>query len=381
MKKQNNGRWNFMNVNEIEALLVPYLRKIKASGKKLYGILAHGLIPEELIYAAGGFPLRLILAGDKNPSTKGIEYLTSATCSFARATIGHFELKNELYSELDAIIGGNYCNGELCAIELISEYFNIPKLSIVFPSTKNEFALKFMVAELDHFKQDLERFGGIQISDEQLQNAIERYDTERDLIQEIVKIQSERGPFLSGSESLDLMYRHFLYGVDSSIEHLKQVIKELPNKQSLSKGKKILFAGNGVAFGDNIIQLIERQGLIVTKNLTWTGLDYYNSLVGRNGTPLTALARYYINAENSGRMVLSTDYFKNLTRIYEENDLDGVIFYIIKHCSIIPSLISMNLKAHLKSKEIPYLELERDYSLTSEAQLLTRIQAFKEMIE
>jgi benzoyl-CoA reductase/2-hydroxyglutaryl-CoA dehydratase subunit BcrC/BadD/HgdB len=365
--------------NQRVSEVIAYIRTVKEAAKKVYGIMAHGLVPEELIYAAGDFPLRLSLAGDKTSATKGIEYLTSATCSFARSTLGYFELQNELYKEIDAIVAGNYCNGELCATEMISQYFQIPSINIVFPSTKNEFALKFMVAELAHFKEEIERFAGTEITQDRLSEAISVYNEERKLIQEVVKIQKEREFPLSGVECLELLYKHFLYGVESSIENLRNILSELQEKSASIGREKIIFIGNGVPIGDNILQLIEDNGFWVIENLTWTGLDYYQSLVKEN--TIKSLAEFYINAENSGRMILSDNYFEDLIKIYEESHADGIIFYTIKYCSIFPSVISTKLKQTLSDQKIPYLEIGRDYGVTPDAQLQTQLQAFKEMFE
>ena len=293
--------------------------------------------------------------------------------------MGQFELKNELYKEIDAIIAGNYCNGELCSTEMISHYFKIPNINIVFPSAKTDSALKFLVAELRHFKEDIEKFAGHEITEDKLVAAIELYNEERRLIQKVVKTQTEKGFILSGVECQNLLYQHFLFGIEASIENLKAVLKGLESKSPSGGKKKIIFAGSGVPIGDNIIQVIENKGFLVTKNLTWTGLDYYQSLV--EGSTIEALAKYYLNAENSGRMILSDSYFTNLTKIFKESNADGIIFYIVKYCSLFPSVISTKLKQTLSDQKIPYLEIEREYGATTDAQLQTRLQAFKEMVE
>jgi benzoyl-CoA reductase/2-hydroxyglutaryl-CoA dehydratase subunit BcrC/BadD/HgdB len=357
---------------------ISQIQQQKEMGKKIYGIMAHGLVPEELIYAVGGFPFRLPLAGDKDSVDQGIEYLTPATCSFAKSTIGHFKMKHELYEQLDFLIGGNYCNGELCATELISDYFKIPRINIVFPSTKNQFAIKFMEAELVHFQEELERIEGSQISDAQLGDAIDLCNAERKLIQEIAKTQATQNYPLSGVECLDLIHKHLLFGVQASIENLQQTLSNLQDRNQSQQGKKIVFAGNGVPIGDNIIQLIESQQLSVIRNITWTGLDYYDALV--EAKTVGGLAEYYIKAENTGRMILSQDYLDYLIKTYEACNAEGLILYKLKYCSIIPAILSAKLKEHLSEKGILYLEIERDYGVTTDAQLHTKIQAFQEML-
>ena len=369
-----------MKEDQLISDALTHVKKLKAANMKIYGIMAHGLVPEELIYAADGFPLRLSLIGDTHTVNAGIKYLTAATCSFAKSTIGEFALKNDLYGKLDAIIAGNYCNGELCSTELISEYFKIPRINITFPSTKNDSALKFMAAELNHFKEDIERFIGTKIPKENIAKAIQLCNKERQLLQTIAKTQIEREFVLSGTQCLDLIYKHLLFGVEVSIETLQEILTRMSDISSSVKGKKIIFAGSGVPIGDNIIQLLENYELSVIKNLTWTGLDYYTALVDENINPMDALAKYYINLENSGRMLLSEDFFTNLIKIFDESNADGIVFYLLKHCSIFPSVISARLKESFSERGIPYLEIKREYAITTDAQLQTRIQAFKEMI-
>lgn len=360
--------------------IIPHVRTLKDAQRKIYGVMAHGLVPEELIHAADGVPLRLGLTGTKETADLGTEYLTSATCSFARSAVSHFHLKNALYDQVDVVIASNYCNGELCASEMIAEYFHIPQINIVFPSTKNAFALKFMIAEFQHFVAEIERFSGQVVSSDAVKGSIHLYNQERQLFQELIKLQADRGALLTGIESANLLYHHFFYGVERSIQILEQVTAELRDREPITGKSPILLAGNGIPFGDNLLTSIEREGFLVAKNLTWTGLDYYDTLVEESSDPITALAKYYISAENSGRMILSDNYFTDLVQTFRRSKVKGIIFYLVKYCSIFPSVVSNQLKEALKQEEIPYLEIERDYSTTSDAQLQTRIQAFKEMI-
>jgi len=129
------------------------LQELKAKGKKIVGIFPHSLIPDELIYAANAVPLKLTLGGDEYATTKGTEYLTQATCPFARGCIGYFDQEDPIYKLIDAYIGGNFCNGDLCGSEMITKFFKIPFLKVTFPTTTASFALKFLTNEFKILKQ------------------------------------------------------------------------------------------------------------------------------------------------------------------------------------------------------------------------------------
>ena len=82
----------------------------KENGRKIVGIVQHGMFPDELVVAAGAIPLHFILGG-KDEQEIGDSYLSSTTCPFGRATLGFLEKKNKLYSLLDTVIVGTFCNG------------------------------------------------------------------------------------------------------------------------------------------------------------------------------------------------------------------------------------------------------------------------------
>ena len=67
------------------------LRRQKEEGKKIVGIVAHGIVPDELILAADAVPLRFCLGGTEEQMTLGHTYLAQTTCGFQRVNLGIFE--------------------------------------------------------------------------------------------------------------------------------------------------------------------------------------------------------------------------------------------------------------------------------------------------
>ena len=67
-----------------------FLIEKKAQGKKIIAFMGHDNIPEELIDAAGFFPLKLIFSGDEDLMNASHDYLPPSTCSFAQSCIGLF---------------------------------------------------------------------------------------------------------------------------------------------------------------------------------------------------------------------------------------------------------------------------------------------------
>ncbi|MBA7516742.1 hypothetical protein ES705_08790 [subsurface metagenome] len=117
------------------------LKEKKEEGKKVVAFMSHDNIPEELIDAAGFIPLRMIFAGNDELMDASHDFLSPSTCAFAQSCIGVFSVKPERYKFLELIdyfIVSNHCVSDICASEVISKYFNIPRLNFYVSYTKTE---------------------------------------------------------------------------------------------------------------------------------------------------------------------------------------------------------------------------------------------------
>jgi len=98
-----------------------------------------------------------------------------------------------------------------------------------------------------------------------------------------------------------------------------------------------------------------------------------------NGSdPVMALAEHTFRKTLCPRMM--EDFDRRLNMIIDtvkEYRVDGVVLEIIKFCDHW-GLEAVPLVEALRKKGIPVLRLEREYRLSSEGQLSTRVQAFLE---
>jgi benzoyl-CoA reductase/2-hydroxyglutaryl-CoA dehydratase subunit BcrC/BadD/HgdB len=354
------------------------LSEFKASGKKIIGAFSHTLIPDELIYAAGAIPIKLNLGGDDHLAAIGTEYLTQATCPFARGCIGCFDQANPIYTLFDAFIGGNFCNGDLCASEMISKFFKIPWLRITFPTTSRQFSLRFLRQEYLKLKGSLETLMGTQILAENLFSAFERYNNLRDALLSLnLQMKDQTSP-LMGEDLHNLMHLVFLLGPDDALKFLnnaKLVAAEPSNNQI-----PVMLSGSGIALGDDLIHIIEELNARVTVNDTWTGIYFYNErlVYSPQDDPFDALANHYLLKNESARMVPNVRRVPRVLKLVKDYNIRGVINHVLKFCD--PYVADrIRFKTALQAADIPVLELERDYA-TSLEQLKTRIGAFLEML-
>jgi len=367
-----------------------FLKEKKQEGVKIIAYLAHDNIPEELIDAAGFFPLKLIFGGNDELMDASHDYLPPSMCAFAQSCIGLFSIKPNDYNFLelvDYIIVSNHCVSDICVSEIVSKYFNIPRLNFYVPYTMNENSLKYYKLELQDFKNQLEAIIDRKISDEDIHNSILKFNSFKKKLLEINELE------ISGSEKLKLIHKSMLFGPDflQDLESLIQNFKDTP--QPVSKtSKDVLLTGCSIFINDNMIDLIEEGGGNIVFFDTWIGNHYYSQIIESNLTdtkndPLDLLVLRFKNNINGDHSV--PDFLKQKVSViqkYSENYTKnkgrklGVINHIIKFCDHI-SLMSSFLKDSLQEKGVQVLNLERDYSRANRGQLSTRIEAYLEMMK
>ena len=367
-----------------------FLKEKKQEGIKIIAYLAHDNIPEELIDAAGFFPLKLIFGGNDELMDASHDYLPPSTCAFAQSCIGLFSIKPNYFKFLelvDYIIVSNHCVSDICVSEIISKYFNIPRLNFYVPYTMNENSLKYYKLELQDFRNQLESIIGKRISDEDIHNSILKFNNFKNKLFEINELE------MSGSEKLKLIHKSMLFGPDflHDLENLIQKFKDTPQPVS-TKSKDVLLTGCSIFINDNMIDLIEEGGGNIVLFDTWIGNHYYSqiiesNLIDKQNDPLDLLVLRFKNNIYGDHSV--PDFLKQKVsgiQKYSENYTKikgrqlGVINHIIKFCDHI-SLMSSFLKDSLQEKGIQVLNLERDYSRANRGQLSTRIEAYLEMMK
>ena len=364
-----------------------FLREKKQEGKRIIAFISHDNIPEELLDAAGFIPLRLIFAGNDDLMDASHDYLPPSTCAFAQSCIGLYSLKPSQYNFLDLVdyfIVSNHCVSDICASEIISKYYNIPRLNFYISYTKNENSLKYFKLELINLKEQLEKINGCQINTEDLMKSIKKYNNFKKKISELNNLN------ITGSQKLKSLQKAMLYGPEY-LSKLENFLENKSNAQVSKNQKDILLTGCSIFINDYLIDLIEEGGGNIVLFDTWIGFNYYSQvfddeIINSSRSPLDLLVNRFKNNIYSDHSVPNflekkvsqiEEFYKNYKN--KTGKKVGIINHIIKFCDHI-SIMSPHLKSRLQEKGIQVLNLERDYSRANRGQLSTRIEAFLEMM-
>ncbi len=366
-----------------------FLKEKKEEGKKIIGFISHDNIPEELFDAGGFIPLRLMFGGNDDLMTASHDFLPPSTCAFAQSCIGLFSLKPRSYKFLEFIdyfLVSNHCVSDICASEIISKYFNIPRLNFYISYTKTNNSLTYLKLELQDLKQNLESIMGSKIENEDLLNSIKKYNNFKKKLLEFNKL------YVKGSEKLKIIQKALLFGPDfhPTLENIIQKYKENSNDFE-NTSKDVILTGCSIFINDYIIDLIEEGGANIVFYDTWIGNSYFSQIISDDlieaeKDPLNLFVHRFnknIYGDHSVPNFLENKIAQILDMYHQYKQKTGkklaVINHIIKFCDHI-SIMSSFFKNKLQDQGIPVLNLERDYSKANKGQLSTRIEAFLEMI-
>ena len=367
-----------------------YLKDRKEQeGKKIIAFMSHDNIPEELLDAAGIIPLRMSFAGSDDLMSASNDYLPASTCSFAQTCIGLYSSKPHHFNFLNLIdyfMVSNHCVSDICASEIITKYFDIPRLNFYIPYTLNTEALQYYKNELLELKKQLESIIGKEILDEDILKSIKKYNQFKKKLAEVQELS------ILSSQKLELFQKAILYGPSymSELENIINKSKSDPVKGNNNK-LDVIFTGCAMFIGDYLINLIEDSGGNIILFDTWIGHSYYSQVfldeqIENIQDPLELFVVRFKNNEFGDHSV--SNFLENkvvqLKNLIEEHEQKtgkkaGVINHIIKFCDHI-NIFQTFLKERIQEMGIRFLNLERDYSRANRGQLSTRIEAFMEMM-
>lgn len=244
----------------------------KQKNKKIFGYLC-SYMPEEIVYAAGGIPVRILTT--EEPPTLSETLMQSYYCTFSRCLL-HQGLDGQL-DYMDGLVTAYSCATMRLAFDNLQRSASFPYTCFIYMPgiIDTPEAEEFYYNELKRFTKDLGEYMGKTITDDDLREAIRIYDENRFLIMNLFEGRKEDPPKISGKEAYLITLSSMLTDKADHNEMLKKITDEVAQRKDLEKGaSRIMLVGSPV---DNLklLDLIEKDlsAWVVTDD-TCTGTRY-----------------------------------------------------------------------------------------------------------
>ena len=361
----------------ISVPLNPTIRAWKEKGDKIIGCLCC-YVPEEIIYAAGILPYRIRATGCRK-SLQGDLWMSTLNCSFARSCL-EFALDGT-YGFLDGLVASDSCGHAHRLYDNWRFSAELPFMHfLTVPHKTGDSAVAWYREEIANFKNRLEHFSGIAITEESIEKATEVYNETRRLLRELYELRRSDHPPITGLESQKLVLAAMSMPKDQYNKLLSKYLEEIGEREPLTKYRARLMVLGSALDDPAFIKIIEDLGGLVVTDALCFGSRYLWEPVRIGRDILVSLAKSYLNRAICPRMMDQHEsLFTLIKEMVQSFKVDGIIFEKMQYCDIWGGE-SLFLEKKLKASNIPFLSLQRDHVMTSSAQTATRVEAFIEMV-
>ncbi len=364
------------------------LARQKEKGKKIVGIVGFGYVPEELIYAAGAIPQRLLRGGEQGAIDASREYCHNCFSTFHKAQVGYLMKGGDpVYSLPDHLVfeAGDE-HSELTGMYVYT-YKKTPSTWLGIPGNPDfTDAFPYYLNAVAKLQKELENLTGKKVSEEKLVEYINVYNEIRSVLSKISGLRKLDSPPLSGLDFIRLNHGSFFCDPFEYIELLRSVYDELKNKEE-SSGElmpRIALFGCPVAVGDYaLLELIEEAGgVVVTEELSGS-IRCFETRTAVNGNPVESLAGRYFDKKRRdtycypwGEQVPSM-----FTRLAEDFKADGVIWYQLMYMAC-HGMLGYTIEKRIRKMGLPVINIQSEYDFESRVEAVrTRIETFIEIVK
>lgn len=347
-------------------------------GGKVLGYLCC-YVPEEVVYAAGALPVRIMSAEDEGAPVLSQRYNVHWICPFAQGCLEQ-GLKGN-YDYLDGIVMPMTCFHIYNVFSYWTQVIPIPyaRRIAVPKAMERKGAKDYYREELSDFKHSLEELTGRTVTNQDLDEAIEICNRNRSQMRSVYELRKNDPPPLSGSEALEMVLSSQLTDKRDHTQILMEQIKTLQAPQGRREGGPRVMILGSVIDNPRVLELIEAQGCHIVTDDLCVGTRYFWDDTLPHGDPLFAIAARYVDRVNCPSKTAGDRRERHILKMARDYDVQGIIVAHQKFCyphgTVYPTLLEL-----FRSNGFPNTLIELDRTI-SEGQLQTRIQAFLEMIE
>ncbi len=341
--------------------------------------------PQEIAMAMGAVVVSLCSMSDETiPNAE--QELPRNLCPLIKSSYGFAKTdKCPYFYFSDLIVGETTCDGKKKMYEYLSEFKPVHVMELP-NSQKSEEGFKLWKAEMLRFKKALEERFKVSISDDDVRKAIHVKNEERKALKELYEIMKLEPVPMLGQDLFKVLYGSTFKFDKEQVPHeiytlIDRIKSEYSTDKKYEKAPRILVTGCPIGGStEKVTRAIEESGGHVVAFENCSGAKSIDELVNEDNPDVyDALARRYLNIGCSC-MTPNPNRIKLLNRLIDEYKVDGVVDVILQACHTY-NVESLSVKRFVTNeKNIPYMSVETDFSMSDIGQLKTRMAAFVEML-
>lgn len=354
---------------------------------KVFGTFCN-FVPEELIYALNGFPVRLC-SGDIELAKMGEEIFPRDVCSLVKASVGMALSNHPLFKRVDMLIVPTPCDAKKKLCGVLEPYKQVHILQLP-PSKSDDDARRFWIEQIWRLKRRLELVTGQKLTRKGLMDAIAMLNRRQKAFARLFKLRKLFPSVISGREALTVTVASFYDDVERWVKNVHHLCEERENRYVANQficdefAPRLLITGAPLIYPNfKLVNIIESTGAVVAIDDLCSGTQrLYQPTVVRDlsiKAMIEAIAERTLLPSICPCFVESAEKLNRLNQLIEEFHIDGVIYHNLRICPLF-DIDSVLVYSELKKRHIPCLVLLTDYTYEDVNQIRNRVEAFVEML-
>ena len=332
--------------------------------------------PEELAYAAGMLPVRILARHEADDVSDKWLY---GACYPVRDMVNQF-LKGR-YDYVDGLVQMESCQWMYSAYEVITNnQENLLKHYFFLPDYINAPTSKHVTrSEMETLKGRFQEWTGADITEEDLDRAIAIYNENRALLRRIGELRRADRVVIPGSEAMNILLADQVMDKAEMNEILRAYLTEVRGRQPGKDSIRLMLIGSET-WDTRLEELVESLGADVVADELDNGSSYYGNDVIWQDDRLMALALRYLGRPHSA--LKDNNWRRRPQRIFElaeDYAVDGALVVKQVYCHTHGTDNYMVWKL-LRERTIPFYYFERG-NLLQEEETLSRLESFLAMLK
>jgi benzoyl-CoA reductase subunit C len=362
-----------------------YAKSLQGKGHLVAGYMCTH-VPEEILYAAGIIPVRILSGHVSQAMTRS--YIHETYCSYSHDCA--YQGLEHHYDYLDLIVHGSSCihMAEAYNVWLRFAGFQQKCFLMSFPHVLyTKPALGFMKGSYGELKQFIEQFVKKPISDDDIERAIKAYNHTRRLLKRLWEFLRRDNPPITGPEAAAVTLASQVMDKQECNQMLEQLIQGLQAEPGKGRSEVRLMATGGSVDDLRVFDLMEqlnhRTSLVFIDSCTVARYFWYEVPEDRVDK-LEAIAEGSISripcpAKDTVPGTGEKKRVRFIEQFIQDFKPDGVILLYQRFCS--PQAMDiLAVKPVLDMLGIPWTELELDTTVPI-TQFGTQLEALVEIIK
>jgi benzoyl-CoA reductase subunit C len=348
-------------------------RELKKDGKKIVACF-YGLVPKELIHAAGIVPIQLI--EERNPKIEEKSELLPYLCGMSKNLTG--QIYANVFDYVDGAMVGTICDTNRHVYDIWAYRKLFSHLHLVrAPSTASEAAVIYYTDELKRLAGELEKISGKKVTDDSLGESIALYNENRTLFGKLYDLRPNTD--ISAEDAVFVFSSGLVTPVEEHNDMMKRLLSNLSKTSAASQDIKLMLCAVNLNMAGDVIQMSEKYGATVVTDDFTHNARYGSNNIAMDDDPFEALARGYLRKVPAPGIYSFEERAADIRDRMSKAQADGMIYLIQLYCDAYAIEYAI-LKERFDEWNLPHLKLEAEDTPGSIEQLNVRVQSFVESL-